>query len=69
MKFHYQRINVADFINFVKKGIENLRSGISKMSLICLTEMALKFNKQLDHDIETIVQKIMKKSNDSSAFL
>ena len=36
---------------------------------MCLTEMTLKFNKQLDHDIEAIIQKIMKKSNDSSAFL
>jgi len=45
MKFYPKRINVGDFIEFVKKGIDNLRSGISKLSLNCLTEMALKFNK------------------------
>jgi len=45
MKYYDSKINVADFVGFVKKGIDNLRSGISKVSLICLVEMVIKFNK------------------------
>jgi len=45
MKFYSHKININEFIEPIKKGIDNLRSGISRLSLNCLTESALKFNK------------------------
>lgn len=50
--------------------VENLRSVVSKVSLITVQEMMEQLPKQLvEQELETMTQVLMKKSSDSNAFM
>lgn len=49
--------------------IESLRSSVSKNALICLNEYILVLGKQVDPEMEVILEKLMKKSMDTNVFI
>ena len=49
--------------------IESLRSSVSKNALICLTDVILALGKQVDPEMEVILEKLMKKSADTNIFI
>ena len=61
--------NISMYIKELVKGVDNLRSGISKLSLTCMQELSVKYGSLLDVELESIFCKIIKKSSDASAFI
>ncbi len=53
----------------ILKGVDNLRSGISRISLMTLAEFSEQYTRMLDTDVEAIFTRLVKKSNDASAFI
>ena len=51
------------------KHMDNLRSGVSKNSLLTMFEASARFKKDLDSILDTAVTKLVKKSIDSNAFI
>ena len=49
--------------------IESLRSSVSKNALICLNELILVMNRQIDPEMEGVMEKLMKKSADTNVFI
>ena len=49
--------------------IESLRSSVSKNALICLYELVIVLGKQVDPEMEIILEKLMKKSADTNVFI
>jgi hypothetical protein len=61
--------NIQVYVKEVLKGVDNLRSGISRISLMTLAEMSEQYTKMLDNDLEAIFTRLIKKSNDASTFI
>ena len=53
----------------LEKGVENLRSGISKVSLICICELVQQYKGVIDSEMEGVMNRVIKKSIDSSVFI
>lgn len=49
--------------------IESLRSSVSKNALICLNELVIALRRQIDPEMEIILEKLMKKSVDTNVFI
>ena len=49
--------------------IESLRSSVSKNALICLNEFTIALGKQVDPEMEVILEKLVKKSGDTNVFI
>lgn len=51
------------------KGVDNLRSGVAKISLMTLIEMSQTYTRLLEVELESIMNKLLKKSMDTSVFI
>lgn len=63
------RKNISPIITEIIKLSENLRSGVSKNGLLTLYEASIAFKKDLDPFLESAMQKLIKKSQDSNSFI
>lgn len=60
---------MAFIVNELLQCLNNLRSGVAKLALMCLGEMMKKFHKKMYSFSENIVMTIMKKSITTSEFM
>jgi hypothetical protein len=49
--------------------VENLRSSVSKNSLICINEFIVLMGKQIDNEMDIVLEKLIKKSADTNVFI
>ena len=72
IEYHKEIVNeecLAIIINELLTCLNSMRSGISKISLICLGELMKKFHKKSYPFTEIIVNTLLKKSMTTSDFI
>lgn len=63
------QFNLHSTISDILKHIDSLRSNVSKNALIALNEICQTIKKGLDSEVDTILLRLIKKSNDTSQFI
>ncbi len=60
---------MTSIVNELLQSLSNLRSGVTKIALMCLNEMMKKFHRRMYQFTENIILTIIKKSITTSEFM